>query len=341
MMFGNDTPKNLYKSLFKKDIDKIIAGDTHNDPDEVGSLSKVHIFIFSVGSFLVAVSFWQLVLAQANFIKDWREWINSSSKQSGKEEEASFESKLNCISRECPAAGCILEFIERFPASARVEELRIRAAQADASPRCIKPLSARERRLADLRSEAGNWLKRDRVEYHSFLPALKAVAKDEIISGDDLDALNTLKGALEVLKWRDIGLNSTTKTTLPIKVVKHGTDDILGRASRMLEKNLKNKLFNIVTNYCDAALIIDIHSAKPNISIEDGGIFHSTTSFNVNASWVGGGIPLFDLPVSETRDSGGLSDDALSSGGRDAETRSFNAAIESATGLFLDRVKPQ
>jgi hypothetical protein len=192
-----------------------------------------------------------------------------------------------------------------------------------------------------LRSEAGNWLKRDRVEYHSFLPALKAVAKDEIISGDDLDALNTLKGALEVLKWRDIGLNSTTKTTLPIKVVKHGTDDILGRASRMLEKNLKNKLFNIVTNYCDAALIIDIHSAKPNISIEDGGIFHSTTSFNVNASWVGGGIPLFDLPVSETRDSGGLSDDALSSGGRDAETRSFNAAIESATGLFLDRVKPQ
>ena len=54
-------------------------------------------------------------------------------------EESLYNSTLDCIGRSCPSAECVLEFVGKFPSSPRIEILRTRAAQADASPRCNRP----------------------------------------------------------------------------------------------------------------------------------------------------------------------------------------------------------
>ena len=201
--------------------------------------------------------------------------------------------------------------------------------------------AARSHRLAALKNEAARWLARQTPEYHDFLPALSAVSNDRELNDDETEALNTLQKAAQIVQWNDRGLNSTTMAALPIFIVEHHTDNLGDRIARSLAEKLRGEMFHIVVSYSDAALIVEIHDAKPNVATYDhGGQYRSTTSFWLRATWVGD-KPFFDQPLSRTNFATGLGFDAVSANGRQAEMDSFNDAIDGATSLFLRKVGRQ
>jgi hypothetical protein len=348
VIYSNDTLKNLYASFTGK------VPSVYKSPKEMTQWELWrHRFLMLLGVLVfIYLSVWPV--------------ISSIIFRDNTEERTKYTDAHICIQTGCEPAVCLATFKAQFPNSEFAAKLNDEIAgyltprfcmavptptpvptpsspKPDPSPEHSPSLEAmaRSQRLAALKSEAALWLDRKSPAYRDFLPALSAVANDRELGNDENDALNTLQKAAQVVRWKDSGLHAATMTALPIIVVDYKTDGLADRVARRLGEKLKSETFDIVTSYADAALIVEIHDAKPNVGTYDhGGQYRSTTSFWLRATWVGG-APFFDEQVSRTKFATGLGFDAVNSGGHEAETESFDDAVASATSLFLSKISQQ